>query len=318
MITHQFAHQHDANPLSDHRLVYKFGDQMKAASSALFKRNAEKAVSDAQVTEGVKKNWRFGKWLIRPKGLWGLIPRVAIAPIYAATVLPYAGIKAAGGATYDYAKTSSYWEPGKKFLKNTTNIPLGAYHLAAGPTLEPAKSWFIRFPMYAISDNIMTGLRAMWNIPSTAIGAAAKTTWETIKAPVNVPWQFLKGVKGALWNAPKAALAGDSRKALHHVISPATLPGKAITQPFEALGRGVGAVTGEIGITGFSYGANISRAAYTPVDSTHNSYKRIHKGLKTLGKVGEIFTLGSTRKFRDRIGEIWNRPKPLDTLAKAI
>ena len=301
---------YNANPLlTEKRLTYKLGGKLGSLGSKIgLGKKAEAAT--AAVTEA-PKNWRVGRWLISPKSIKGVIPRLLVAPFYAGFVLPWEGVKAGTKGTANYVKTSSYYEPAKKTLRQTARLPAGAYHITGGPIMEAGKSMVVRLPMYALHDNVMTGLRAIWNIPATAIGKTARFGWEAIKAPVNIPWQGLKGLKRALWNAPKAMIARDHRQALHHVISPATLPGKAIAQPFEAGGRAVGATTGEIGLTALSYGANFTRAALTPVESVTNGFRRQRKGLKILAGVGEIFKLGNAQNMRERTHAIVNRPKPL-------
>lgn len=305
-------HQHyQNNPLlTEKRLTYKLREKIGGLANKISL--GKRAETTTTAAAEVPKNWRVGRWLLSPKWLgWGAIPRALVTLPYVGLVLPWEAAKASTKGVGNYVKTSSYYEPAKRTGKQALRAPVGIYHLTAGPVIEAAKSWLVRFPMYAIHDNIMTGLRAMWNIPSTAISATARTTWETIKAPVNVPWQFLKGVKRASWNAPKALIARDSRKALHHIISPATLPGKAVTQPFEALGRGVGATSGEIGLTGLSYGTNFTRTALTPVESITNGSRRQHKGLKILSGIGEIFKLGGVQNIRERTRSVLNRPIPL-------
>ncbi|MBN2096126.1 hypothetical protein JW752_01870 [Candidatus Peregrinibacteria bacterium] len=307
--TSHYRH-YQTNPLlTEKRLTYKLSEKLGGLAGKIGLGKKTEAVA-AEAAEA-PKNWRVGRWLISPKSVKGVIPRLLVAPFYAGLVLPWEGLKAGTRGVKNYVKTSSYYEPGKTMLKQTARLPVGAYHLTGGPVIESGKSMFVRLPMYALHDNIMTGFRTMWNIPATGISKAARFGWECIKFPVNVPWQGLKGLKRALWDAPKALMARDSRQALHHVISPATLPGKAFTQPFEAFGRGVGATIGEIGLAGFSYGANITRTALTPVESVTNGFRRQHKGLKILSGVGEIFKLGGVQSIRERARAIIKRPQPL-------
>jgi len=308
--TSHHRHYHNNPLLTDNRLTYKFSEKLGGLAGRIgLGKKAEAAGAEAAAE--APKNWRVGRWLISPKSIKGIIPRLVVAPFYAGVVLPWEGLKAGTRGTVNYVRTSSYYQPAKATLKQTARLPLGGYNLTAGPFLEAGKSWLVRFPMYAVHDNVMTGLRAMWNIPSTAIAGAAKTTWESIKAPLNIPYQGLKGIKRMLWNAPKAALAKDGRKALHHVISPVILPANAALQPAKTLGKSIGATTGEIGLTGYSYGTNVTRAALTPLESAVNGFKRQGKGLKILSGTGEIFKMGGAQSVRERIRAINQRPTPL-------
>jgi hypothetical protein len=259
---------------------------------------------------------RFGKWLVTPTGLnLGTLARLPLMIPYYGGYYPFIKFpwyltKKISGKSWEFIRTSSYYEPGKDALKTLGKVPVAGYHIGAGPPIEIGKSWFIRFPKYAIHDNIMTGLSGMWNIPAAAISGTAKTGWETLKAPFNTLVSPFKSAKNILWDAPREALAKNYRNSVKSVLSGIAKPFIAATKPFVAAGNAIRCTASEIGLTTTSYAVNAAKTFSIPFESVINSFRRQWKGIKMLKSVKDMFNLGHAEDFRNRFKAVLNRPVP--------
>lgn len=260
-----------------------------------------------------------------PRSIVGAVFRLPLLPFWASRKVI---------ESQPYKDITSYYDEKKKFLIEAVRGTIGkvferaqdtsyvalktGYHVAATPALE-AGMIPLRMAKRALFDNAVTGLNAVWQIPTTGIKKGVHllgTGWEWLKnvgGVRNSVGRVLNGGK-ALWNREwKEAAKNFVLAPFEPVLQTAKVPIAAAAIP--------GYMAAEAAMAGAQMVGHSVRAGLTPVEAVVNSFSGYQKGYNTLKDYVSEFA-PEAKGYRDRIKDtlkgMWSPMQPHDLLEPTI